>query len=65
MAIGDNIRMERLKQGISTVELGEAVGVSHVMILKYEDGQSIPNAVTACKIAKVLHTTVEKLVKGG
>jgi len=62
MAFGDNLKKLREMRGISTSELAESAGVAQPQISKYETGQSLPNVVTAVRIAVRLGTTVERLV---
>ena len=49
-------------KGISTTELAEEACIAQPTVVKYENGQALPNAVTAVRIAKRLGTTVEALV---
>lgn len=49
-------------RGITTMELAECASVAQPQISKYEAGQTLPNVVTAVKLAKRLGTTVEQLV---
>jgi transcriptional regulator with XRE-family HTH domain len=46
--IGSVIRMQRVKLGMSQMELGEALGVTFQQIQKYEHGR---NAVASTRIA--------------
>jgi transcriptional regulator with XRE-family HTH domain len=46
--IGSVIRMQRVKLGMSQMELGEALGVTFQQIQKYENGR---NAVASTRIA--------------
>lgn len=62
MAFGDNLKKLREMRGISTSELAESAGVAQPQISKYEAGQSLPNVVTAVRIAVRLGTTCESLV---
>ena len=64
MSFADNMRVLREQKNMTKTELAEYVGVTHAAISYYESGQKMPNAVTAAKIARMLDTTVEKLVNG-
>ncbi len=64
MAIGDNLKRIREMKGVSTTELAECAGITQPQIVKYENGITVPNAITAVAIAERLGTTVERLVKG-
>lgn len=63
MALPENIRYYRKREGLSQRELGEMVGVGQQMIAKYEEGSKVPNVFNAVQLAKALHTTCEKLTK--
>lgn len=63
MNIGTNIRNARVNAGLTLTELAQKVGVSHVAILKYEEGQFAPNIVTAYKIAKACGVDMNDFVK--
>lgn len=63
MALPENIRYYRKREGLSQRELGEMVGVGQQTIAKYEEGSKIPNVFNAVQLAKALHTTCEKLTK--
>ena len=59
----ENLRSELLFQDISVKELAELTGIPKASINNYLNArESMPPADYACRIAKALHTTVEKLV---
>ena len=62
MSFGANLKKLREMKGISTTELAEEACIAQPTVVKYENGQTLPNAVTAVRIAKRLGTTVEALV---
>lgn len=64
MAISENIRVLREKNGMSQNQLAEKLQISQVLVHKYESGICQPNATMAVSIAKTFGTTVEKLVEG-
>src|SRR5699024_9735344 len=57
--IGERIKRARGASGLSLRSLAEQVGVSHAMIKKYEDNQSMPSSDTLLRIAKTLDVRVE------
>lgn len=50
-AIGELVRKQRKKRGISQGELGDAIGVGMMMISKYESGASPITVVRLVDIA--------------
>jgi len=52
--LGLKIYKQRLKKGLSQVELARRIGVSHSMISHYEKGDKSPQIITLEKIAAVL-----------
>lgn len=63
MAFPENVRIYRKRAGLSQKELAELVGVSQQTIDRYESGSRQPNITDGVRLADVLHTTSEKLVK--
>lgn len=63
MSIGEQLRAERLRQGLSIRKLASLADVSKQTIVNVESGANSPKIETAEAIAKVLHCTIE--VKGG
>ena len=49
-----NLRLERMKKGMSQNQLADIVGVDHALISQYENGRRRPSIKTAKKIADVL-----------
>lgn len=64
MGFAENLKAQRKKQNLTQQQLAETVGVSTVMINRYEMGVKIPNIIYGVKIAEVLRLTVEELVNG-
>ncbi|MHC1762264.1 MAG: helix-turn-helix transcriptional regulator [Negativicutes bacterium] len=60
----DTIRVFRLERGISTYELGKAVGVSQEAIENYEANRWQPGLPTLKKLAQYFEVTVEELRLG-
>lgn len=61
--IGRRIESRRKILNISSRELGAAIGVSHQQIYKYECGRDRISIIKLKKIAEVLHTDLEYLVR--
>ena len=55
MTLGDWIREERKKAGLTQGELAERIGVTSATITRYEKGQREPNYSQLLKIEKVLN----------
>lgn len=58
-----NVKNLREKKGYSQKELADLVGVSQSAIAQFEIGSTLPNIKTAVRLAEILGTTCEKLVK--
>lgn len=63
MAFAENLKRLREKTGMTQNDLAVDVGVSQTMIAQYERGMKLPNIITGVQLAKILGTTVEKLVE--
>ena len=59
-----NLARARTEKQVSQEELASRVGVSQAAISQYEVGSSVPKITIAVKIASVLGTTCEELMKG-
>lgn len=64
MGFAENLKAQRKKQNLTQQQLAETVGISTVMINRYEMGVKLPNIVYAVKLAEMLDTTCEALVNG-
>lgn len=62
--IGRNIHMLLYDKKMTKTELGKKVGLSHAMISYIVAGERRTNIDTLAKIAEVLDTTVDDLMKG-
>ena len=62
MAVGDNIRAERKKAGLTQRELGERLGISPVGIAQWENGLRTPKIETLQKISDALNVPISKLM---
>ena len=63
MAFPENVRHFRELRGFSQEKLAETLGVTQQVISKYENGLSEPRLSEGGKLAEVLETTVEELLK--
>lgn len=50
-----------MRQGLSQADLAARVGVSRKTINTVENQVFVPSAILALRLARALHTTVEKL----
>ena len=57
-----NIKQVRLSRKMTQKQLGEAIGVDHTIISKYEKGSTIPSVVRLEMMAKVLNVSVDELL---
>jgi len=59
MLIGERIKQERLKRGMTQYELGEMLGVSKVSVCGYETGTRTPTVDTFLKLINILGLKAE------
>ena len=59
-----NLARMRTEKQVSQEELANRIGVSQAAISQYEAGSSVPKITIAVKIASVLGTSCEELMKG-
>ena len=57
----NRLREERARHNLTQADLASLVGVSRKTINTVENEVFIPSTVLALKLARALHTTVEKL----
>lgn len=60
--IGDQIKRQRKKQGLTQVQLGEKIGVKGATVTRYEKGIITPNFSTLKKIATALKIEIGDLL---
>ena len=58
---GNNLQKMLPFSGMTKSELATKVGVSNVMMARYIQGKSVPSAIVARRIARVLGCTVDEL----
>jgi putative transcriptional regulator len=59
--LGNRLREERTRQGLTQAELAALVRVSRKTINTVENGVFVPSAVLALRLARALGTSVERL----
>lgn len=64
-AIGDRLREERVKAGISQRELARRLGLSASLISQLESGQSRPSVGTLYAIVTELGISLDRVIRGG
>ena len=57
-----NMKIARLRKGITQSELAEKIGINSIMISRYEVGTATPKIDVIKKIAEVLGVTIDELV---
>jgi putative transcriptional regulator len=57
----NNLKVERIKNEMTQVQLADLVNVSRQTIISIESGRYIPSVLLALKIAKVLGLLAENL----
>lgn len=62
--VGRNIRMQRLKRGMSQEELGKALGLTFQQVQKYEKGVNRVGSGRLYKIASIFGVPVVALFEG-
>ena len=64
MTLGQNICRLRTEQGLSQLDLADALGVSRQSISKWETDASIPELEKLLRLSELFHITLDELVKG-
>ena len=59
MTIGEHIRQEREKAGLTQAQLGEFLGLSQAAISMYEKGQRTPDMLFLRKISDFFHVSLD------
>ena len=63
--VGEQISALRKAKGITQSDLGERLGVSFQAVSKWERGETLPDVTILPDLAKVLETTIDKILSGG
>ncbi len=64
VAVGRNIRLNRIARGISQTELGNRIGVTFQQVQKYEKGTNRVGASRLNMISKALDVSLARLFDG-
>lgn len=62
MSLSDNIKAERIKNGLSQAKLGEILNVTQQAVGKWEKGQSEPDSVALKTMATLFSVTIDELI---
>ena len=62
MSLGERIKEQRKKSGLSQERVAELVGVSRQSVTKWESGQSAPSTENLFKLAEIFGTPVDMLL---
>ena len=60
--VGENLKMFRIKKGLSMEEAGKKIGVSAPAILKYERNKIIASLERLEDFAKIYDTTIDEIL---
>ena len=63
MTLGEKIKAQRKRNGLSQEKLAELAGVSRQAVTKWENGQSAPSTENLFRLAEIFGTTVDLLLK--
>ena len=61
--LGKRVRAARVAAGLTQAALGEALGVSHTQIARWETGRAEPRIAALLKLAAALVVEVNQLIK--
>lgn len=62
LSLGERLHLLRKRRGLSTRQLGDAVGKTHAAIAGYERDAHEPGALVLARLAKELGTSTDYLV---
>jgi transcriptional regulator with XRE-family HTH domain len=60
--LGEKLRILRQRQGLTSRQLGEILGVSHGHILRIEKGEKRPSVDLVAKIAQFFNVSTDQLI---
>ncbi len=63
MTIGNRIRYERIKRGLTLEELGDKVGVSKQCLSSWEHGRNMPDVISLSIIADVCNLEIKDFLR--
>ena len=58
-----NLKMYRVKAGMTQEDIAEKLGVSRQAVAKWERGESLPDIESCIELSKIFGTTVDMLVR--
>ena len=64
MSLGEKIREQRKKAGLSQEQLAEKLNVSRQAITKWETGKGIPDVANLIAISDEFGLSLDELIKG-
>ena len=64
MTLGERIRDERKKRGLSQEELADILNVSRQAITKWETDRGIPDIANLIRISEEIEISLDELIKG-
>ena len=64
MTLGERIRGERKKRGLSQEELADILNVSRQAITKWETDRGIPDIANLIRISEEFEISLDELIKG-
>ena len=62
--IGDFIKSQRIKNGLSQYQLADKIPISRQAVSKWERGQSIPDSSTLLRLSDIFGVTINELLLG-
>ena len=62
MTLGDRIKEQRKRNGLSQEKLAELAGVSRQAVTKWENGQSLPDILNCDALAKLYDVELDDLI---
>jgi transcriptional regulator with XRE-family HTH domain len=65
MYVGNRVRLQRMKLGMSQSKLGDALGVTFQQVQKYEKGANRISASRLQDVSRILQVTVTYFFEGG
>ena len=61
----NNIRTLRERRGLTQEQIASSLSISRTAVYKWESGDSLPSAKKLPQLAKLLHCTIDELLKRG
>jgi transcriptional regulator with XRE-family HTH domain len=61
--IGEKLRILREQKGLTTRQLGETLGISHVHVVRIENGKKGPSIDLLAKISRYFDVPADVLIK--